>query len=230
MNRFLDLLSFISVLLVSLFAGLAVRSDSANATGGDIRVITGLATGEASITPHSGSCGTDFWHCDEASHPSNTSLDLTNAVGATGNATVNFNSYTYGGYAYAVTSNHVAGGSLCPGVDVNLWVPYPDSSVGTWIGSVDFVQITPGITFGAGFYLASAGWTITYMGTVKDGNPGGGCLWDGVHVHQSATPRSTIPYVWTNWGVESDDDGAKAGRQIWSAGDFATNWLHQIQY
>lgn len=48
----LGTLMFIGALLVSAFAALAIRGDSALATGGDIRIITGLATTEASITYH----------------------------------------------------------------------------------------------------------------------------------------------------------------------------------
>ena len=216
------------VVFVSLIGALTIRSDTAMASGGDIRIITGLATGEATISYHPDSCGTDYWHCDEATHPTNTGLDLTNATGST--TSTYFQSYTYGGYAYAVASNHMAGSSLCPGVDIRLWVPYPDSSVGTWLTYIDFVQMTPGITFGSGFYVATSGYTITYVGSVKQTAPGGGCPWDGIHLHQSGTPQGSGPYVWTNWGVETDDDSGIAGRQINSTGDPVYNWLHQVTY
>jgi hypothetical protein len=211
-------------------SSLLVEADAVDAqSSGDIRFITGMATGKATITYHPWPCGTDYWHCDEQSFPNNTALDLTNATGATGNAAVYLQSYAYTGYGYAVPTNHIGGGSVCPGVNFAIWVPYPDSSVGTWVTSINLVQMTPNITFGAGFYLNS-GWTITYAGTVADSHPGGNCDWQGDHLHQSGTPRGSIPYAWTNWSVESDDDPSVFGRQIFSTGDFSANWLHAVQY
>ncbi len=231
-HKVLDAFAIVVALSASVFAALTIQSDSALAAGGDIRIIAGLATSEVTITPHADACGTAYWHCDEASHPTNTGLDLTNTLGST--TSTYFQSYTYGGYAYAETSNHLANGSKCPGVDIHLWVPYPDSSTGTWVTYIDFVQIEPGIAFGSSFYLASSGWTITYVGSVKQSAPGGGCPWDGIHLHQSGTPRgSSAPYLWTNWGVESDDDPAPNGpngNQINPTGDTVYNWLHAIQY
>lgn len=68
------------------------------------------------------------------------------------------------------------------------------------------------------------------MGSVKSTAPGGGCPWDGAHSHQSATPRGSVPYVWTDWSVENDDDSGIGGRQISPTGDTSYNWLHMIQY
>jgi hypothetical protein len=206
-------------------AGLNTPSD-ASAAGGNIYLITGLHTYEATVSFHPGSCGTDYWHCDEVGHPANTGLDLTNTVSPYTATQVSFQSYGTGGYGYGTILDHVSGGSLCPGADVYIWIPYPNSAQGTWIGSVDFVQVAVTQTWGTQFLFDTA-WTIQAIGSIYTSHPGGGCIWQGTHLHQSGPPGS---HVWTNWSVESDDDPLVGGRQIWPTGSHGSNWLHWIHY
>lgn len=224
--RSLAILGQFALLLLSLAIALGIGAGNARAAaGGDIRVIVGMHTYEATVSPHADSCGTSYWHCDEAGRPANTGLDLLNAVGPTATA-VSFQSYTSSGYAYGTILNHTTGGSLCPGADVFVWIPYPNSSTGTWVGSIDFVQVGVTQTFGTQFTIGS-GWTIQAIGNIYSSAPGGGCPWTGAHLHQSGTPG---PNVWTNWNVEDDDDPNISGRQISPTGSSSTNWLHWIWY
>ncbi len=219
--------SFLLLTLLAVGAGLALP-DSARAAGGDIRIITGMATIEVTLTYNPGACGTSYWHCDEGNHPNNTGLDMTNALGSTGGRNVYFQSYTYSGYAYAVIQNHQYGSSYCPGADVAIWIPYPSSAVGTWIGYIDFVQVNVTQSFGSYFYLSSAGWTIQSIGTVVSGPGSGNCMSSGSHLHQSGTHNT--PFLWTNWGVDADDDPGIGGVQINPTGNTSSNWLHWITY
>src|SRR6185312_11837827 len=218
--------AFAAVAISAIALGLSVDSAQAGPGGGEIRVVVGMTSYEATIQTHPDPCGTDYWHCDEGSHPSNTSLDLTNAVGATANEPVDFQSYGYSGHGTGVISNHDNGISLCPGADVRVWIPYPDPQIGTWIGSFDYVQVYVNQTWGTQFYVGTA-WTIQQLGAIAPSAPGGGCPWTGVHYHQSVTP---VPYVYTNWPVENDDDSGIAGRQIYPTGSASDNFLHAISY
>lgn len=217
----------IALMLLAVASAVALPSP-ANAASGDIRVFVGMATTEATLTYHPHACGTAYWHCDEGNHPNNTALDLTNTTGATGGAAVYFQSYTRSGYAYGVITNHQYGTSACPGADVALWVPYPDSSVGTWIGYVNFVQVNVSQTFGTGFYVSGGGWTIQPIGSVVSGPGTGNCNSTGSHLHQSGTHNA--PFLWTNWAVDADDDPSVPGVQINPTGDSSQNWLHWITY
>lgn len=220
------------MLSAALAAGLVISSRDvehvAAVAGGDIRVINGLATSEVTIVPHAGACGTDYWHCDEPSWPNNTGLDVFNTLGLTAGTNAFFQSWTGSGYAFAQVYNHIRRGSLCPGVDVELWIPYPDSQTGTWIGSINSVQISPTIAFGTQFYLASYGWTVVTLGPVVGSAPGGGCPWQGIHYHQSGTHAP--PHLYTNWEVENDDDPYIGGRQIDPTSNTNSNYLHWITY
>lgn len=202
--------------------------DSGHAqSAGDIRVIVGMHTYNVKVTPHWHACGTSYWHCDEGNHPNNTGLDMSNAVGGTGGQPVSFQSYTNAGYAHGTIMNHQYGSSLCPGADVVMWVPSPVGT-GTWIGSINFVQVNVTQTFGTGFYLASSGYTIHAMGNIVNGPGTGGCPSDAAHLHQSGTHNT--PWLWTNWSVESDDDPSLPGRNIYPTGSSSSNWLHWISY
>ncbi|MGE3424139.1 MAG: hypothetical protein AB7N24_19010 [Dehalococcoidia bacterium] len=222
----LNIGSFISVIFLATAIGLS-SPGAASASGGSIVVITGMTTSEVTLTYHPDSCGTSYWHCDEGNHPSNTGLDMTNALGSTGNAAVWFQSYTYSGYAFAVITPHQYGSSYCPGADVAIWIPYPNDESGTWVGYVDFVQVNVSQTFGTGFYVGS-GWTFHTIGTVVNGVGSGNCSSTGSHLHQSGTQSGTN--MWTNWPVDSDDDSGKPGIQIQSTGSYGDNWLHWITY
>lgn len=202
--------------------------ESAHAAGGDIKIIVGMTTSEVTLTYHPWPCGTDYWHCDEGNHSSNTGLDMSNALGATGGASVYFQAFVASGYAYAVIQNHQYGTSYCPGADVAVWIPYPDSSQGTWIGYIDFVQVNVSQSFGTSFYVSGYGYSVQAIGSVVSGRGTGSCISDASHLHQSGTPNS--PYMWTNWGADADDDAGKGGVQINPTSDNSSNWLHWITY
>lgn len=219
-------LSVMVLCLLAIATGFGVP-ERAHAAGGSIQIIAGMATTEVTLTYHPHACGTSYWHCDEGNHPNNTGLDMTNATGTTGGRAVFFQSYGNGGYAYAVIGNHQYGSSYCPGADVALWVPYPTSAVGTWIGYANFVQVNVTQTFGTAFYVTT-GWIGHPIGTVVSGPGSGNCLSTGSHLHQSGTYNT--PFFYTNWTVDTDDDSGKAGVQINPTGNFSTNWLHWITY
>jgi hypothetical protein len=192
----------------------------------NIRVIAGMATTEVTLTPHADSCagvGFDsYWHCDESGvNAANVGLDVTNARGATAGAAVYLQTFGYSGYAFGYTRDHIG---TCPGVDVSLWIPYPDAAVGTWIGSVNFVQFPRAIANGTEIRFGT-NWTIVYLGSLPSG---AACaLSTGPHLHQSGTPGVNIA---TNVPVTGDDDGSIGGVQIYATGSYPDNWLHNIAY
>jgi hypothetical protein len=197
---------------------------------GFIRIIVGLNTYEATITPNGATCtatGTSaYWHCDEGNRPQNVGLDLTNTVGSTAIAT-SFQSHGSSGYAYGYVENHyVAGVSYCPGRDIAIWIPYPSAAVGSWVGYVDYVQISPSATVGSTFYIGT-GWTFAGMGTVHGSAPGGGCPWAGAHLHQST---SSGFYMGHNPSLISDDDPSWSGMQIYTTGSVSDNFFTWISY
>jgi hypothetical protein len=191
----------------------------------DLRIISGMASTSQYAYPHSDPCGTAYWHCDDASFPANAGLDLHDAAGSD-DRDVWFEAYpgSGSGYAYAVTSNHNDGVSLCPGVNINFWVPVPDSNTGTWIGWENYVQINPSITFGTSFYTSTTGWTLLNLGHVAQLRP---CSsWTGAHLHQDG---GTGAGIYSNWSLD-DDNGAGFGLGINPTGDYNYNFLHQLYY
>lgn len=210
-------------------AALAVPHDSRAYSYTDMRIVSGLATTEATLTYHPDPCGTSYWHCDDANFPANAGLDMSNAIGST-SGSVFFDVYNSasGTYAVGVVQNHIHGGgtgSTCPGVEIHLWVPYPNPTTGTWIGWENYVQLNPTIAFGTNIYTATSGWSIANLGTLATSRP---CAyWTAPHLHQDG---GSGPGVYSNWPVDADDDASIGGVQINPTGNTATNFLHQIYY
>lgn len=208
---------------LALATGLAMGSTASAASYIDMRIIGGVPAIDTYAEPHSDPCGTDYWHCDEAGLPTQVALDL-HPSDHDYNRTAWFESWSNSGsgYAYGVVSYSAPG--FCPGVKIHIWVPYPNSSTGTWVGWENYVQINPTIVNGTSFYTASYGWTLLTLGPIATTKP---CAsWSGAHLHQSG---GTGPNIYTNWSL-NDDNGSAWGLGINPSGDTNYNFLHQIYY
>ena len=192
------------------------------------KIIMGMATTQAWAYPHAMTCGgtySAYWHCDEGGFPNNVALDIHDYFGNDLRDTYwQSHASASTGYAYAETSNHDDLSTNCHGVNVHLWIPYPESTYGTWIGYENYVHIDNSISFGSYWYTNTFGWTIVKLGTVTNTNycPG---YWDGAHLHQSGGSGP----ISTNWTM-NDDDGSHFGLDIITTGETTNNWLHWVYY
>jgi hypothetical protein len=225
MNFKLVPLGALSIVALAAMFGLTTQSPTSAASYIDMRIIGGIATNDMYAYPHADPCGTDYWHCDEAM-AAQVALDL---IPSDGDYAKNvwFQSWSASGsgYAYAVVSHAPAGN--CPAARVQMWVPYPNSSSGTWVGWENYVQITPTIAHGTTFYTSSYGWTLVNLGPIHTDWENPPCaLWEGPHLHQSG---GTGPNIYTNWAL-NDDNGGSWGLGIYPASDTNYNFLHQVYY
>lgn len=212
------LMTYIFLLAAAFGVGAAA---GVRASGGTVYFIVGMATSEATISYHPDSCGTDYWHCDEQGRPNQTALDLTNSLGSTAGAAIWFQaSSTQYVSAYA-HFDVFPPGTYCPEVRATMLIEVG----GSWIsgGTIDYIH-TQNVNISSGTEIwVGWGWSLLDLGDVVMAS---GC--GAAHSHQSGTHGPT--YMWTNWSVESDDDGGIAGRQISPTGSYWVNYLHYLSY
>ncbi len=215
-----------ALVLLACAASLLTAPTAHAASYTDLRIVSGLTGNNHYAEPHADPCGTDYWHCDETGWPSQAALDIHPAGNDFTGTHGWFESVTLSPYGYAYATVTVVPPGSCPGVQIHLWIPRPDSATGTWVGWVHYLQISPTITNGSYFYTSTSpgSWTVVDLGPVAITRP---CsAWTGPHLHQSG---GTGPNIYNNWSL-NDDNGATYGVRIYPASDYSSNWLQDVLY